>query len=248
MRFITLLVVFCPITLYGCDGKKIELDQNPQTQKVNNPSEITIGYGGGHLKIKFTYLGKVPKKKISDPYCGEDLLPDDLMVGENKELKDVVIYLDIKTEKKFDDQGEVVVDQNGCLFTPKIVLAKPGDKIRVKNSDETMHNFHVVSDLNPEINSGMPNKGSELIYEPSTPEFIRIKCDVHPWMGGWIVVRKHPYYALSGSDGLAELKDIPAGKYKLHMRHFSLGHMEQEVDIKEGETNEIAVEFVKEKK
>lgn len=242
MKFFALIATFGALILFGCDGN------NVSEKKSRDLPAMAIRLGSGNLKAKLTYLGKVPKKKFSDPYCGDGIPIDDLVVGENKELKDVVIYLEIKTDKKIDETGEVVVDQKGCVFVPKVVLAKVGSKIRIKNSDETLHNFHVISDLNPEINSGMPNKGSELIYEPTTAEFIRIKCDVHPWMGGWIVVRKHPYYALSGLDGLTELKDIPVGKYKLHMRHFSLGHMEQEVEIKDGETTEIGVEFIKEKK
>ncbi len=236
------------IVLFGC-GESAESSRKVARVSVKFSKPASI-YGSGHLKVDLTYLGKVPKKKIgsSDPYCGEDLVSDDLLVGENKELRDAVIYLDIKTDKKIDDQGEAVIDQKGCLFVPKITLAKPGDKIKIKNSDETLHNFHIVSDFNPEINSGMPNKGSELIYQPTAAEFIKMKCDVHPWMGGWIVVRKHPYYAISGPDGLAELKDIPVGKYRLHMRHFSLGHMEQEIEVKENETTSISVEFVKEKK
>ncbi|TSC89177.1 MAG: hypothetical protein G01um10143_558 [Parcubacteria group bacterium Gr01-1014_3] len=251
MRNVAPLLLVCSIALLSCEGKSTPItneQSSAPTSAKDNTTALTSVKGNGSLKVKFTYLGKVPKKKISDPYCGDDIIADNLLVGENKELKDVVMYLDIDTEKKFENQPELTIDQKGCLFIPKVLLAKPGDKIKIKNSDDTLHNVHILADLNTGINSGLPRQGSEITYEPTTAEFIKIMCDVHPWMGGWIVVRKHPYYALSGSDGVAELKDIPAGKYKLHLRHFSLGHMEQEVEIKDGETTDLAVEFVKEKK
>ena len=33
------------------------------------------------------------------------------------------------------------------------------------------------------------------------PEIVRIDCDLHSWMIGWVVVAAHPFYAITGRDG-----------------------------------------------
>ncbi len=41
---------------------------------------------------------------------------------------------------------------------------------------------------------------------------VKVGCSIHPWMGGWIVVRGDPYAAISDKDGHFTIADLPAGK------------------------------------
>ena len=41
---------------------------------------------------------------------------------------------------------------------------------------------------------------------------MKVGCNIHPWMGAYIVARKDPYAAVSDKDGKFEIKDLPAGK------------------------------------
>ncbi len=73
-------------------------------------------------------------------------------------------------------------------------------------------------------------------------ERIRVGCDVHKWMGAWIVVAEHPYYAVTGKDGTFRLDNVPAGTHTVKIWHEKLGKQEKEVTVTAGE--ETHVEFV----
>jgi hypothetical protein len=44
---------------------------------------------------------------------------------------------------------------------------------------------------------------------------VRVDCDAHGWMEGWVFVRDNPYYAVTGADGKFVIADVPPGTYKL---------------------------------
>ena len=52
---------------------------------------------------------------------------------------------------------------------------------------------------------------------------MRINCDLHSWMVGWVVVAAHPYYAITGADGQFAFDNLPPGQYKLQIWHERLG-------------------------
>ena len=48
-------------------------------------------------------------------------------------------------------------------------------------------------------------------------------CDIHGWMGGRIGVFNHPYFALTKDDGTFEIKNAPAGSFKIFLQHEKVG-------------------------
>ena len=47
----------------------------------------------------------------------------------------------------------------------------------------------------------------------------RLGCIFHGSMRAWVYVFDHPYFQVTGADGAFQLRDIPAGKYRLEMAH-----------------------------
>ena len=68
------------------------------------------------------------------------------------------------------------------------------------NSDRLLHNLHSVSKDNPSFNRTQP-KGRTIPIMFAKPEMVRIDCDLHSWMRGWVVVAPHPFYALTDGQG-----------------------------------------------
>ena len=60
---------------------------------------------------------------------------------------------------------------------------------------------------------------------------IRFKCDVHPWMGAYMGVLDHPFFAVSGADGSFEIDGLPAGDYVIEAWHETLGTQTQSVTV-----------------
>ena len=45
---------------------------------------------------------------------------------------------------------------------------------------------------------------------------------------------KNPYYAVTGSDGIFTIEDVPAGKHKMIAWHPFAGQIEADVEVKDG--------------
>ncbi len=160
------------------------------------------------------------------------LKSDELIVNaKNKGVKNVWVYLKPADGDTFAaDQinpalakpksKEHVVDQPCCAFVPRIVAARAGDTLTVKNSSPVPHNIKFASD-NMEFNQTLAAGGTytaektlEFQKNPAT-----FACNVHPWMGGRVVIFDHPYFALTDDDGKFEIKDAPVGKFRIFYRH-----------------------------
>jgi hypothetical protein len=81
------------------------------------------------------------------------------------------------------------------------------------------------------------------IDEPEMP--IRIRCDVHAWMGAWWISQEHPYYALSDAKGAFTLADVPPGSYTLEAWHESLGRVSRRVTVAPKKTLEVTLEMTR---
>jgi plastocyanin len=112
----------------------------------------------------------------------------------------------------------VTIHQQGCVYTPHAVGIEVGQAMQFVNLDPTNHNVHALAQVNPAFNQAQPNKNDILKVDPmKAPETFKVKCDVHPWMGAWVVVFEHPYFAVSGADGTYSIntKDLPDGDYSI---------------------------------
>lgn len=137
------------------------------------------------------------------------------------------------------------LDQNGCRFDPHVVLVAERQDLRIFNSDGILHNVHTYAKFNKPLNKAMPESVTEMDVSFKRRERIRVKCDIHKWMGGWIVVAEHPYYAVTGSDGVFRLENVPVGTHKVEVWHETLGKQIKEVAVKAGEETRLEFAFKK---
>ena len=77
------------------------------------------------------------------------------------------------------------------------------------------------------------------------PEIVRINCDLHSWMRGWIVVAEHPFYAVTNEEGEFVFENVPPGKYKLQAWQETLGRANQEVTVTGEGTQTLTVRMEK---
>ena len=225
-------------------------------------SQIQAGYEGVNVKdggaivgtVRFE--GEIPKRKRlkvsgADKPCHAKPIPnDDLVVSKDGKIRWAVVSIKkINEGKSFpqaDPENPVVLDQKGCRFRPHVALVPQGQPLRILNSDGILHNVHLYAKKNEHFNRSMPGRVKELDVTFNRAERIRVGCDVHKWMSGWIVVAKHPYYAVTGKDGAFRLENVPPGTYTLRVWHEKLGKQEREVTVSPGAAAEV--EFVLERK
>ncbi len=207
---------------------------------------------GGAIVGTVRFEGKIPKRRRlkvtgADKPCHAKPIPnDDLVVSKEGKIRWAVVSIQkVDHGKPFpqaDPENPVVLDQKGCRFRPHIAVVPQGQPLRILNSDGILHNVHLYAKKNEPFNRSMPGRMTELDVTFDRSERIRVTCDVHKWMGSWIVVARHPYYAVTGKDGAFRLENVPAGTYTLQVWHEKLGKQVREVTVSPGADAEV--EFV----
>jgi hypothetical protein len=137
--------------------------------------------------------------------------------------KPIPIHPERKKQMEEDRKKNVVIDQPCCMFEPYCIALQEGQSITIKNSMGISHNSKVDGDSdvnNPQVNPLIP-AGAKVDVGPFHPQWteIPLSCSIHAWMSGHIRVFSHPYYVVTGKDGKFEIKDAPAGKYRLVIWH-----------------------------
>ena len=175
-----------------------------------------------------------------DPSCGklatEVPKTTHYVVGAKGELANAVVIVKGVPGAKSTGASvaPVVVDQKACIYHPHIFVVQTGQKINVKTSDPVLHNVHTTPTVegNKESNMAqMANAPDLTISFDKSENFLRFKCDVHPWMFAYACVVDHPYYALTGADGTFKISGLPAGKYTVEVSHRKAGTVTQQVEI-----------------
>jgi len=193
----------------------------------------------GEIVGKVKYAGNAPAPaKINitkdQAVCGKTPHFDEtLVVAADKGVKNVVVNVaDPKDGKKMAAPPKnPAVDQNGCKFNPRVSIVPAGQLVDIINSDGILHNIHTYPKNNPAINKAQPKFKKVMNEKFDKPDVIQIKCDVHTWMSGWVVVAGHPYYALSDAAGSFKIADVPAGTYTVEYWHEKLGKQTKSVVV-----------------
>jgi len=180
-------------------------------------------------------------------YKDSPLMVETVVVGADGAVANVFVQITAGLDDwKFPaGSGEVLLDQKGCRYVPHIVGAQVGQSLKVRNSDPIMHNVHGINmrTNKDEFNWAQAKAGLESTKELKRAGGILVKCDVHGWMGSYVWVVKHPFFAVTGEDGAFELPKLPPGTYTIEAWHEKLGTQTQKVTVGDGETKEITLTF-----
>jgi hypothetical protein len=209
------------------------------------PGAVTA-QGGGTVEVEVKYNGApvVDKLKVNKDTekCGTEATIEKVVVGGNKGLSNAVAS--VAGAKGAPTAKKAVLDQKGCKFVPHVMAMTPGE-VEIKNSDDILHNIHTYSTANPPINKAQPKFKKVMTEKFEKPEVIKVTCDVHSWMLGWIAVMPHPYFGITDANGVAKIENVPAGKQTIEVWHETLGKVTKDVDVKAGQTAKVSVEMVK---
>jgi plastocyanin len=124
------------------------------------------------------------------------------------------------------------LDQDGCLYRPRVVGVMVGQDLEITNSDPLMHNIKAVPTENRGFNISQPRAGMTSTRTFRTPEImVPLECNVHGWMNAYVGVVEHPYFAVSGADGSFTISGLPAGTYQVEAWHETLGTRSGEATV-----------------
>jgi plastocyanin len=168
---------------------------------------------------------------------------EDVVAADGK-LANVFVWIrgGLRGWKGAPPKDEVIIDQRGCVYSPRVVGVEVGQPVTFVNGDPIMHNVHVTSESNESFNLGLPGQGTRVTKRFSEPEvMITVKCDVHPWMRSYIGVSPHPFFAVTDDKGQYSLRDVPPGEYELEAWHEVYGRETRRVSL--GAGGQASAEF-----
>lgn len=222
-----------------------------QALRAQPPSTGSADASG--IRGKVTFEGTVPKAKpismAADPSCAKQhsgLVPTSEVVADSKGgLQNVLIFIsDGLGDRTFDPPKEpVVITQKGCLYQPRVLAVQANQPIEVVNDDPTSHNIHPIPTNNREWNKAeLPGTKMEEAFAREEIA-IPVKCNIHPWMRGYIAVLKNPYFAVTKADGSFDLPQLPPGTYTIKAWHEKLGTSTQSITVGPNQTKDISFVF-----
>jgi plastocyanin len=197
------------------------------------------------------YEGEVPLRKSAD---NEGKHRPVLTVDRtHRGLADTMVYLrPIGAVEKLPgaevpDCVAVVIQQEDYEFVPRVVGVRAGQMVVVGNRDYANHNVRTTA-LNTKntFNVITPAEGmhEHVIQAEPSDRPIRLSCDIHPWMSGWIYVFDHDRFAFTGEDGRFQIENVPAGAYLLLVTQpDGKLHAETEIDFADGASVTASVTF-----
>src|SRR5215470_14921742 len=171
----------------------------------------------GEVKI-LDATSKLPLVKITkdQDYCGETLPNETYLIDPNGGLKNVVVFLEsASTTQAGDPQKLNVIENTGCRYAPRILAMQKGERLRVRNADPKLHIPHSYLNEKTVFMLSLPFRNTTLdaTQKIRHPGIMKLVCDTHAWMLGYVHVFDHPFFAVTDERGTFSIVNIPAGTY-----------------------------------
>ncbi|HTT41022.1 MAG TPA: methylamine utilization protein [Burkholderiales bacterium] len=111
-----------------------------------------------------------------------------------------------------------VVDQIDKEFVPYVKPIRAGSYVQFPNKDNIRHHVYSFSPAKKfelPLYSGTPSQ--PVLFDK--PGVVKLGCNIHDWMLGYIYVAETPYFGKSAGDGRVQLENLPPGRYRVRVWH-----------------------------
>ena len=189
--------------------------------------------------ITTTAKGGAPiRVTIDQKVCGAELPDETIVVDAQGRLANAVVIL---TGVKQQHAAEPIVMNEKCRFGPRVQLIAPKANVKTSSKDPVLHTTNAqLANGRTLFNVALPIPGMTITKAITPNGNVRLSCNTHPWMRGWMVVTSDAA-AVSGADGRFTIDNVPAGTYELQVWHEALKGAPQKVTVSAGKPTEIAI-------
>ena len=246
------------LMMSGCGGSSEKAGKPPETTAGGAPGLTPDAANGATVSGKINFTGPKPVLREIDmsanPACQKihpkPVPSEEVIVNSDGTLANVFVWVKsgVPEGKWAAPSTPAVVDQQGCIYTPHVSGVVVGQPVEFRNSDDTNHNIHPLPRQNQEWNESQPPKG-----DPKTKTFdqeevmVPVKCNIHPWMRAYIGVVRHPFFAVTSSDGTFKISGLQPGKYTVEAWHERFGRQEAEVTVAAKDSKSVDFSFAAKK-
>jgi hypothetical protein len=198
------------------------------------PGQTGSGVITGTVKLTGTPPEMAMTKRQADPYCAKTpMKEEEVVVGASGGLKNVIVRLTKGVTGAYPaPAASATVDQSACMYRPRVQGIVLGQPLVIKNSDQTLHNIHGYKGPSTLFNMAeIPNMPPVTKQLTDADQIVKLKCDVHPWMTGFVLVSSHPFFAMTGDDGSFKITGVPAGSYTVEAWHERFGAKTAQITV-----------------
>jgi hypothetical protein len=170
------------------------------------------------------------------------------LINSNGGLKNVVVFLEAAPVAMLPDAQKLnMIENNGCRYAPRILAMQKGERLRVRNNDPKLHIPHSYLQERSVFMLSLPFRNSTLDATRKIRDtgIMKLVCDTHAWMLGYVHVFDHSFFAVTDERGIFSIPNVPAGTYVLKAWHEDAGIRSQEVTISENGDERVSFEFAK---
>jgi plastocyanin len=165
--------------------------------------------------------------------CGNELPDEAVVVDASGRLANAVITL-VGVKARAAAASGVVMNEK-CRFTPRVQVVRPNAPITTSSTDRVLHTTNAAMDGGKGLfNVAVPVPGINITRPLNGPGLVRLVCNTHPWMRGYIIVTDE-MAVVTGGDGSFTLPDVPAGTYELRVWHETLQAAPQKITVTAGQ-------------
>ena len=206
----------------------------------------TVAAGANAAQTKTFTISKDPE------ICGEGTREVPFVRVNGDALLDAVVFLyKVKQGKAFpEDLHSLTLTQEKCEFSPFLSVMANGGELTAVNHDHTLHNIHTYELIGKArrtvFNVSQPTAGDTFTktIKLRKGNGIKIECDAHDFMHGFVFVARNPYFAVVDDNGGFEIGDIPPGTYRIRVWHGQLGEIKGgKVEVTEGGVTTVELSY-----
>jgi plastocyanin len=200
------------------------------------PGSLDAQGAGTIVGTVTTAAGALPPLRVTfdQKVCGNELPDESVLRGSSGALANAVVTL-VGVKAKGAAAAATIVNER-CRFVPRVQVARPQATVTTTSADPVLHTTNAQrEDGRLLFNVALPVPGMKISKTVGDAGVVRVSCNTHPWMRGWLVVTDD-IAVVTSSDGRFTLRDVPAGTYELRVWHEAVKTPPRKVTVAAGQT------------
>jgi plastocyanin len=159
---------------------------------------------------------------------------------EQKDASNAVVWIEGARQAAGGAAARGEMKSSSKRFAPRVVAVSTKATVEFPNADPIYHNAFSVSGAN-RFDLGLYRSGASRSKAFEEPGLVRVYCNIHPQMVGFVMVVDSDFVALTGADGAFRFEGVPPGPWIVKAWHEEAGEVSQTVDARSGDAAPLQI-------